>query len=315
MIYTVTLNPAVDYQYVVPEMEFNQVLRAVDTHIDMGGKGFNVSRMLAELQVASSALGFIGGNNGAVLKEGLETLGIDTKLISIPGETRLNVSIVTETHDTYIKVNEPGPDVPPEKVAELLALIQKLAAPGDWWILSGSVPPDVDTAIYAKIIKLVRSVGADTVLDTSGEPLRLGIDARPTVVKPNAEEAIQLTGSSLANQKEIVLAARDIGALGADNVVISLGKEGALLDDGETAWLLSTPTIKEKNPIGAGDSLVAGLVSKLHQNDSFPNALKWGIACGAATAGESGTAVGSRADVEALVLQITSKEVSNAIHG
>ena len=315
MIYTVTLNPAVDYQYVVPEIEFNQVLRAGKTHIDMGGKGFNVSRMLAELKEDSSALGFIGGSNGELLKNGLETLGIDTKLVSIPGDTRLNVSIVTEAHETYIKVNEPGPDVPPKATKELLNIIQELVAPGDWWVLSGSVPPGVDTAIYAKIIDLVSSNGGDTILDTSGEPLRLGTDAKPTIVKPNSEEAMQLTSSSLSNPKELASAARKIIALGASNVIISLGKDGALLDDGNTTWIFSTPKVTEKNPIGAGDSLVGGLVGQLHKNEPLHTALKWGIACGAATASESGTTVGSYAAASTLISQIAIEEVSNALHG
>lgn len=314
MIYTVTLNPAVDFQYVVPRLDLNQVLRATHTHIHPGGKGFNVSRMLAELQVESTALGIVGGQQGNFLKEGLQALGIETKLIEIAGETRVNVSVVTERRDTYFKVNEAGPQVEDSTMDQLLELIKDLASPGDWWVLSGSVPPGVDANIYAEIINTVRAVGASTILDTSGQPLSLGVEARPTIVKPNAEEALQLTQSPFSDIQQTIAVAGKIRQLGAENVVISLDKDGAVLHDGKQTWFASAPVIFEKNSIGAGDSLVAGLVHKLVQNEPLPQALKWGIACGSATASQSGTSIGAQEQIAELANQIEVKEVTDALH-
>lgn len=313
MIYTLTLNPAVDFQYVVSDIEFNQVLRASETNLDMGGKGFNVSRMLAELQASSTALGIVAGKQGKFLSDGLHSLGIVTKLIEIPGETRMNVSVVVDDQDRYIKVNGPGPTVSSDSLAQLLEQIATLAAPGDWWVLSGSVPPGVDAGIYAEIIAILRKAGASTVLDTSGEPLMLGLKAGPTVVKPNAEETIELTKSSLAGVAEIAAGASRIRELGAETVVVSLGKEGALLHDGSKVWFAPAPKIEEKNPVGAGDSLVAGLVFKLSQQAPLRDALVWGIACGSATASRSGTAMGERKQIAELAATIEVKEVTHAV--
>ena len=312
MIYTLTLNPAVDRELTVPAMEFDSVLRATEARVDFGGKGFNVSRLLRGMEAPSTAVGFLGGRAGELLQDGLQSLGIGTDFVWVPGETRTNVSIVTQSHDHYIKVNEKGPLVDQAKQQELLEKIDSLAKPGDWWVLAGSLPPGVTDDFYARVINVLNRHGAHAILDTSGESLRLGCAEKPYLVKPNAEEAHVLTGLPMDTPSEIAAAAAEIRSLGAQNVVVSRGKAGALLHIPEGTWLTHTPKIQEKNPIGAGDSMVGGLVWALTQGIALKESLGWGVASGAATASLPGTEVGSRPLIEELFAQVQYERLETA---
>jgi len=305
MIYTLTLNPAVDRELTVLAVEYDSVLRATESRVDFGGKGFNVSRLLKSLGSTSTAVGFLGGRSGELLQHGLQDLGIGTDFVWVAGETRTNISIVTESHDHYIKVNEKGPLVGQASQDELLAKIDAITRPGDWWVLAGSLPPGVDEDFYARIVRVLNQHQAKAVLDTTSESLRLGCAEHPFLVKPNMEEAQVLTGLPMDTPAQVAQAAAAIRTMGAQNVVISMGKSGALLQTGIGSWLIGTPSIQEKNPIGAGDSMVGGLVWALTEQYPLREALGWGVASGAATASQGGTEVGSRALIEVLVDQVT----------
>lgn len=308
MIYTLTLNPAVDLELTVDNLSFNQVLRATKTRTDCGGKGFNVSRALAALGQKSTALGYVGGNTGKQLEETLNEMGIGTDFVQVCGETRTNVSIVTDPASDYIKVNQPGPTIRPEEVDTLLQKIHALAKAGDYWVLSGSLPPGVTRDMYARIIQVVRVKDGKAVLDTSGEPLHLGCQSGPFMVKPNSEEAQQLTGIELNSQSAACAAAKKILRMGISVVVISLGKQGAILDNGKVCAVANPPAVQENNPIGAGDALVAGLVWGLNQEMSLVEALRWAVASGAAAASLPGTGVGTLEQIQRL-----EKEISLAL--
>ena len=267
MIYTVTLNPAVDRELTVPIIEFDTVLRATDWRVDTGGKGFNVSRMLMSLETPSTALGFAAGRAGELLRDGLESLGIQTDFVWVDGETRTNVSIV-EGNGRYVKVNEPGPTIAAADQEKLLAQIWQLAQLDDWWVLAGSLPPGVPATLYADIIAILHEAGAKAILDTSGEALEYGCGARPFLAKPNDAEVSKLTGLPVQNRSQIATAAQTVQATGVRNVVISLGKDGAMLADGQQTVVAASPAIEERNPIGAGDSMVGGLVWGLSQGQT-----------------------------------------------
>ena len=309
MIYTLTLNPAVDRELAVDKIVFDTVLRASEWRVDCGGKGFNVARMLQSLGTSSVALGFAAGKSGELLDDALRSLGIETDFVWIGGETRTNVSIVSADHAHHVKVNEPGPTVSETDLAKLIQKVRDLARPDDGWVLAGSLPPGVPPAFYAEIITILQSAGARVFLDTSDEALRQSCGAKPFLVKPNAAEAQELTGLPINTPAEIAAVGAAIQAMGPGNVIISLGKQGALLVDGQKAWLAASPEIVERNPIGAGDSMVAGLVWGLSQGHSMPEALCRGIACGAATASQGGTAVGSLVQVNELLSQVRLSEV------
>jgi 1-phosphofructokinase family hexose kinase len=312
MIYTLTLNPAIDRELTVPALEFDSVLRATESRLDFGGKGFNVSRLLRGLGASSTAVGFLGGRAGELLQDGLQSLGIGTDFVWVPGETRTNVSIVTQSHDHYIKVNERGPLVDAGKQEELLHKIDGLAKRGHWWVLAGSLPPGVPNDIYAQIVAVLNRHEAHAILDTSGEPLRIGCAEKPYLVKPNAEEAQVLTGLAMDAPAAIAAASAEIRRMGPQNVVVSMGKAGALLHTAEGTWLTHTPKIQEKNPIGAGDSMVGGLVWALTQGIGLKEASGWGVASGAATASLPGTEVGTRPLIEELFSQVRFERLEPA---
>lgn len=310
MIYTVTLNPAIDRELVVPAIEFDAVLRAQASRVDWGGKGFNVSRMLVSLGMPSTALGFAGGKTGEMLRDGLHSLGISTNFVWIDGETRTNISIVDRDSGRYIKVNEPGPLIKSSQFEQMLAEVKRLARPKDWWVLSGSLPPGIPQNGYAQLIELLHIAQAHAILDCDGEPLRLGCAARPYLVKPNDLEAARLTGCTVASTQDAIQAARNMIDMGPEQVVISMGNNGAVLVNQDGAWRASSPSIQPRNPIGAGDSLVGGLVWALASSMPIQEALTWGIACGAATASLSGTEVGSEPLVRGLQSGIAIEWVS-----
>ncbi len=312
MIYTLTLNPAVDRELTVPMMEFDSVLRASEARVDFGGKGFNVSRLLKGMNEPSIAVGFLGGRAGELLQDGLQSLGIATDFVWVPEETRTNVSIVTQSHDHYIKVNEKGPLIGVTKQKELLNKIDSLAKRGDWWVLAGSLPPGVADDFYARVVNVLNKHEAQAILDTSGESLKIGCAEKPYLLKPNAEEAHALTGLPMDTPSGIAAAAAEIRRIGAQNVVVSMGKAGALLHTSEGTWLTHSPKIKEKNPIGAGDSMVGGLVWALTQGIALKEALGWGVASGAATASLPGTEVGSRPLIEELFSQVQYERLETA---
>ena len=306
MIYTVTLNPALDRELAVAAVAFDEVLRATESRVDCGGKGFNVSRMLASLGAESVALGFAGGRTGEALRDGLRALGITTDFIEVAGETRTNVSIVTHDHAHYIKVNEPGPTIAPGEQDALAAQVRERARAGDWWVLAGSLPPGVPETYYADLIATIKAAGAHVLLDTSGVALVHGCAARPTLVKPNTTEASELTGRPVTNPSEALAAAQALA--GIPYVAISMGADGALLAENGCGWLATPPQIQERNPIGAGDSFVGGMVWGLSQGDAL-SALRWGVACGAATASHDGTVVGTREEVEQLAEKVQIREI------
>ncbi|NNJ12798.1 1-phosphofructokinase [Chloroflexales bacterium ZM16-3] len=302
MIYTVTLNPALDRELLVPSLEDRELLRASEVRVDYGGKGFNVSRMLAALGAPSVAMGFVGGFTGAALRTGLEGLGIATDLTLIAGETRTNVSIVSTDCGKTIKVNEPGPTVSMQELGTILGRVRALARPGDWWVLAGSLPPGAPPEIYAAIIAAAQATGGCAVLDTSGAALRAGLAARPFLVKPNGEEAATLTGMPVGDRAQARAAAAAIA--GPEWVAISLGADGALIGGTDGYWHASSPPVRMANPVGAGDALVAGLVWRLSLGDPPDEALRWGVACGAAAAASPGTGQGSLAQVADLAGQV-----------
>ena len=309
MIFTVTLNPAVDRELTVDAIAFDTVLRATDWQVDCGGKGFNVARMLKSLGVSSVALGFAAGKSGEMLADKLQLLGIDTDFVWVDGETRSNVSIVSAENGQYVKVNEPGPAITEADLQQLAKKIEDRVEAGDWWVLAGSLPPGVPPEYYAKLISIIQSAGAKVFLDTSGEALRQNCAAKPLLIKPNDEEAHELTGLPTNTAAEIAIVGEAIAAMGPVSVIVSRGKEGAILVDGGKAWLATSPKIDAANPIGAGDSMVAGVVWGLSRGERMQDALCKGIACGAATASQKGTSVGSLDLVNQLLAEVQLREI------
>ena len=304
MIFTITLNPALDREMTVPDICLDRVLRSNAIHIDYGGKGFNVSRALLAMGVESIALGFIGGATGDQMIAGLSQLGIQTDFVRVQGETRINMSVVDIGHTHYLKVNEPGPSVTDIEAALMLDKIEALVNKGDWCILAGSTPPGIQPNFIAEIIQRVQAMGAFAILDMEGACLRAACASNAFLVKPNATEAGELLGNQIRTIDDALIALARIRLLGARQVAISLGKTGAVYSDGTGTWWAKPPSIRERNPIGAGDAMLAGMVWALQMNLTGNEVLKWGVASGAAAASLDGTAIGSRLLVETLAADV-----------
>ncbi|MFE7353098.1 1-phosphofructokinase family hexose kinase [Streptomyces sp. NPDC057543] len=313
MILTVTLNTALDLTYGVPELVPHASHRVSDMAERPGGKGLNVARVLSALGQATVVTGFAGGSTGAVLRELLaqlpprDTTGTDTRaaaatvtpaattatatpvpapapapitdaLVTIAGNTRRTIAVVDRTTGDTTQLNEPGPLVTADEWAALLGRYAELLTEADAVALCGSLPPGIHVGAYAELVRLARSSGVPVLLDTSGEPLRRGIAARPDLIKPNAEELAQLTGS-----REPLRATRDARRRGAHGVIASLGPDGMLAVTPDGVWRASPPARVLGNPTGAGDSAVAGLLSGLVEGLSWPDRLRRAVALSTAT--------------------------------
>ncbi len=308
MIYTVTLNPALDKEYQVPKLIIDEIMRMNHLRIDFGGKGFNVSRMLKSLGVESTALGFVGGHTGEVIEAGLRGLGIWVDLTIIAGETRTNNSIVGKSDGHHVKINEKGPDVSEDEINSLLDKIKGLVRSGDFWVLAGSLPNLVPDDIYARIIQQINQAGAFAILDTSGEPLRLGIQEKPFLIKPNIHELNFLLGKEVSDREYLPDVVAELHGQGVPNVLVSLGEDGAFLSASGETWFGKPPEIEIQNPVGAGDAMVAGLIWRMSIGDTIGAALPWSIACGTAAANQPGTGMPSLAVVENIYKQVVIEE-------
>ncbi|TXS16317.1 1-phosphofructokinase family hexose kinase [Streptomyces sp. adm13(2018)] len=278
MILTVTLNTAVDLTYRVPALTPHASHRVTQVIERPGGKGLNVARVLAALGHETVATGFAGGATGAVLREQLAATPVRDALVETEGPTRRTVAIVdTATGDTT-QLNEPGPTVGAAEWTAFRARFTELLDGAAAVALCGSLPPGIHVGAYAELVRLARTAGVPVLLDTSGEPLRRGIAARPDLVKPNADELAQLTGA-----RDPLRATREARGRGARAVVSSLGPEGLLAATPEGLWRAAPPVSVKGNPTGAGDSAVAGLLSGLVDGTPWPDRLTRAVALSAAT--------------------------------
>src|SRR5437016_12248739 len=209
-IATVTLNTAIDQTVRVDNFRTNSVNRGQVIRFDASGKGVNVAAFLADYGHDTAVTGYLGQANVAIFEQFFASKGIDDYFVRIPGNTRINVKVVDEVNQQTTDINMPGQTAPQEAMSTLLATIEQLANFCDWFVLSGSLPPDVPTTIYATIIAQLKRKNKHVILDTSGEALREGIQAGPTVVKPNIEELQHLVGHSLTTEAEIQHAAHQL---------------------------------------------------------------------------------------------------------
>ncbi|MGW5659683.1 1-phosphofructokinase family hexose kinase [Streptomyces sp. NPDC003758] len=279
MILTVTLNTALDITYRVRELRPHTSHRVTEVTERPGGKGLNVARVLAALGHQVTATGFAGGATGRSLREQLtRTHGLVDALVPVAGATRRTIAVVDRSTGDTTQLNEPGPLITPAEWSAFLEAYDDLVRSAAAVALCGSLPPGVPVGAYAHLVRTARAAGVPVLLDTSGEPLRRGVAARPDIVKPNADELAELTGSH-----EPLQATRDARRRGAHTVVASLGAEGLLAVNTEGRWRAAPPRRLTGNPTGAGDSAVAGLLSGLVEHLPWPARLARAVALSAAT--------------------------------
>ncbi len=288
MIYTVTFNPAIEYVVYTEAISSGSIMRSSRENIYFGGKGINVSLILRELDTLSTALGFIAGFTGEAIEKNLLEKGIATDFIRLPkGLSRINVKIRA---DMETDINASGPKI---EATELELFFNKLdnIKKGDTLILAGSVPRGLPNNVYEVILERLRNKDIRFVVDAEGELLKSCLKYRPFLIKPNKEELEELFSVKLSSKGEILDYAKKLTEMGAENVLVSLGGEGAVLLTGtEDNYFEPALGGKPVNTVGAGDSMLAGFIAGYLKTGDFSYALKLGSACGGATACSEGLA-------------------------
>ncbi|MCX4511664.1 1-phosphofructokinase family hexose kinase [Streptomyces sp. NBC_01619] len=303
MILTVTLNAALDLTYRVPALLPHTSHRVSEVIERPGGKGLNVARVLAAISHDTVVTGFAGGTTGEILRAQLAGLPVRDALVPVAGTTRRTLAVVDAASGDTTQFNEPGPTVTPDEWTAFLTSYESLLRDAEAVALCGSLPPGIHVGAYAELIRRARAAGVPALLDTSGEPLRRGIAARPDLVKPNADELAQLTGS-----REPLRATHDARRRGARTVVSSLGPDGILAATPDGTWQATPPGTVLGNPTGAGDSAVAGLLSGLVESLPWPDLLTRAVALATATVLAPTAGDFDRASYEDLLPRITVTE-------
>ncbi|MCM1191775.1 MAG: 1-phosphofructokinase [Butyrivibrio sp.] len=287
MVYTVTFNPAIDYFVRIEELKAGSINRSQSEELFFGGKGINVSVVLAELGVPSRALGFVAGFTGRAIRDGVSAMGIETDFVELEeGCSRINVKI---SSGVETEINGQGPGIPAEAVNRLYEKLDALQA-GDTLVLAGSIPDTLPDDIYERILARLCHRNVRTAVDATGELLLKVLKYRPFLVKPNRQELGDLFGVSLHTEEEIIFYGKQLRELGAGNVLISMAGDGALLLDERGGIHRCGACMGEvKNSVGAGDSMVAGFIAGFDRGGR-EYALKLGTAAGGATAFSRGLA-------------------------
>ena len=302
MIYTVTFNPAIDYVVRLDrELKVGDVNRARGEDCVLGGKGINVSGVLAELGCESVALGFVAGETGAWLERGLAAQGLKTDFVHLEhGMTRINVKIKAEKET---ELNGAGPDIPEGAMQALETKLDRLQK-DDILILAGSIPASLAQTTYERLLARLEGRGVRAVVDATRDLLVNVLRYRPFLIKPNNHELSEIVGIKLTNDNEVVTAAKMLQEKGARNVLVSMAGDGALLlEEQGGVHRIGCPKGTVVNSVGAGDSMVAGFVAGYQQSGgNYDTALRLGTACGSATAFSLGLA--TRQDIEKLLKTI-----------
>ncbi|UOQ83324.1 1-phosphofructokinase [Gracilibacillus salinarum] len=282
MIYTITLNPAIDYVVKVNSFEKGGINRSQYDYKEAGGKGINVSRVLQQFGQASTALGFVGGFTGKFITDSLTEMKIPYDFVQLQQDTRINMKIKTETDET--EVNGLSPTIGEAEYQALLAKLKHLNE-GDIVVLAGSLPHSLYKAVYREMVSLLHEQGALAVLDTSGTPLKEAIQASPAFIKPNHHELAELFEEEVREDHDIVrLANRLHQENGINHVLVSMANAGAIYVGDGGIFKLHAPKGKAVHSVGAGDSAVAGFIYKWNDTKDARKAATYAIAAGSATA-------------------------------
>ena len=285
MVYTLTLNPAVDYYIDMNNFEEGELNKVNNAYTLAGGKGINVSKVLKNFNVDSIALGFCGGFTGDYIKKHLKEYGIKENFIYLEEDTRINIKLKTEKTESEIAGK--SPNVPKKKSDELLTFINKNIKENDILVLSGSVPNSVSSSIYKEIInKSCKNI--KIILDARDEAFKIAVKEKVFLTKPNKKELGEYFNKTIETTEDIIKYAKELIKEGSENVIVSLGKEGSVLVTKDEVYIGNAPEGKLISSVGSGDSMVAGIVYGLSKNLSLSDAYKYAIASGSSTACSEG---------------------------
>lgn len=282
MIYTVTFNPSLDYIVEVENYTYAETNRTSFEMMLPGGKGLNVSLMLKNLGVESTALGFLGGFVGEEIKRRINEMGVKEEFITLDkGNSRINMKI---RNINGMEINGMGPDIPEEKIRELMTKISELKS-GDILVLAGSIPASVPSSIYMDIMSELKNRDVLIVVDATKELLMNALQYKPFLIKPNNYELGEIFGVQINTKEEVIPYAIKLHEMGAKNVLVSMAGEGAVLvDELGNIYESEAPQGNVINAVGAGDSMVAGFVAAWILSKNYEQAFRMGLAAGSASA-------------------------------
>lgn len=278
MIYTVTLNPSIDYVIQTDNLILGSINRVVNEKKYAGGKGINVSRVLSNLGASSKALGFIGGFTGKFIEDSLKYSGIFTDFIQVSEDTRINIKLKSNEET---EINAAGPHIDSSNLNELFKKIENLK-PEDFIVLAGNVQKSIPSNIYSTIQE--KCENSKVIVDTTGDALTSTLKYKPFLIKPNIHELGDIFDVEIKDIKNCIYYANKLKDMGAQNIIISMGKHGALLLCAEGIYTASAPKGEVKNSVGAGDSVVAGFLAQYTKSFNIVESFRYGAASGSATA-------------------------------
>jgi 1-phosphofructokinase family hexose kinase len=283
LIITLTVNPAIDRTISVERLVFEDRAYITSSHDSPGGRGINAACVIHSFGGDAMAIVPAGGKSGTCFKDLLTNCGYKLVVVPVRHGVRHNL-IITDQQGLTLKLNELGGRLDKTELASIEKVIRSKLDQASWLMLCGSLPPGAPASFYARLIALARKRGVKTLLDTDGEALEAGVEAKPTVVTPNQQEAERLLNTALLTQKHFVEAAVRTQRMGAEGVILSLGSRGAIGAFDHEVLEAVPPRVNAIAPIGAGDALAAAYTWAMERNDDFRDALRWGVAAGTASA-------------------------------
>lgn len=290
MIVTITLNPSIDISVIVPQLIPTEKLRCESYEKEVGGGGINVAKGLHRLEMKTKALFFSGGHNGKFIESRLKDEGIAIKPIHLRPETRENITVTDRTDGKEFRLVNKGAGIKKNHELLLLTALHSLRPKPDHLVLSGSHPPGLSAEFTGKLAKWCSRNNCKLVLDLPGDELAKCFAYRPFLIKPSLKEVALVTGKPKLSIPQSVVIAKEWIAKGfAENIVISMGAEGAVICNGKETYRMKPPPVVTMSTVGAGDSMVAGVLYKLAKQAELLDALRMGIACGTAATLHKGT--------------------------
>lgn len=304
MILTVTLNAAIDKRYVVDGFQVGEVNRVRECAYTPGGKGLNVSKPAAIAGARVVATGFVGGHVGHYIEDSLKPFGIESAFYHLEAESRSCINIWDAVNHVQTEFLEPGFTVTEADFKGFLEKFRVLAAGADVVAMSGSVPKGLDGRAYQRLVAICRELGKKVILDTSGSLLSMGIEAKPTMIKPNLDEIRMLTGKRCDHLEDMLNAAREIHEKGVEVVAVSLGGDGSFVVSNEGSFRAKVPKIDAVNTVGCGDSMIAGFALGFSEGLSIEETLRKASAISAAAALREETGFFVKEDMERILPEV-----------
>lgn len=308
MILTLTVNPAIDRTITVDRLAFEDRTYITSSRESAGGRGINASLVIHSFGGQTKAIVPAGGESGTHFKDLVKASGFELVVVPVHSGVRHNL-IITDKQGLTIKLNELGRPLEKPELARLEKEIRANLDNASWLLICGSLPPGVPARFYAQLITLARKQGVKTLLDADGDALEVGIAAKPTVVKPNQQEAERLLKTALLTRTHFVQAVERIQKMGAESVILSLGTQGALGAFDQQMIEVIPPRVDAIAPIGAGDALAAAFAWAMERNGDFRDALRWGVSAGTASACLPGMRFANLAQTEEIYKQVDVRQV------